>query len=86
MTTVTGRHGPKCCQPCNPRPDNHPKLGFPVERHRVRPGVWRDGENASRVTPSRTSPTRRVVTRTGMLGALPGSRLEHSVLPLCFLA
>ena len=22
MTTVTGRHGQKCCQLCNPRPDN----------------------------------------------------------------
>ena len=21
MTTVTGRHGQKCCQLCNPRPD-----------------------------------------------------------------
>ena len=26
MTTGTGRYGQECCQPCSPRPDNHPKL------------------------------------------------------------
>ena len=26
MTTVTGRHGQECCQPCNPRPDKPLKL------------------------------------------------------------
>ncbi len=43
MTLVTGRHGQECCQSCNPRPDNHPKLDVLVERHRVRAVAWRDG-------------------------------------------
>ena len=50
MTTVTGRQTQECCQPCNPRPDNHPKLDSLVELHRVRPVAWRGGENASGVT------------------------------------
>ena len=50
MTTVTGGHGQECCHSCNPRPDHHSKPDFLDHRHRVRRIVWRDSENASRVT------------------------------------
>ena len=57
MTTVTARHGQECCQPCNPRPDKASKTGLSGRTYGVRPVVWRDGEDASRVTPSRASPS-----------------------------
>ena len=37
---IKGRHyGQECCQPCDPRPDNHPKLDLLVKRHLIHPFV-----------------------------------------------
>ena len=71
MTTVTGCQSQECCQPCNPRPDNHPKS---CSGHRDGPAARRSSATtASSIRrtagPRRDGSRKSSVTSTGCFRA-----------------